>query len=308
MNKDFGVMKSNIGTLIQDTSSSMATNIGVWINIRYRSVLQRFEWDELFHNFSLTSTATISACALDADVDRLSWILDATNGGYLAEYQEASFYQQYYDTFDDTGTPERYFLKWDVVKTQLASAEKVTIKSSSASDITQTLLVRGITTSGVETYDVLTLTGTIAVTAANTYTRILGLSKSASAVGNISVYHNDETTVLSLFSPQQLESRYLQMHIHPIHTGTVIYHAKALRRILPLYHSNDYPVVRDIADVLELGAVADGLRLKRQFSKAREYDFLFEKQLSEKIFQRDSRPNLIHQFIPTPLNRDDGLL
>ena len=306
MNKSFSVLKTNIGTLVQDTSSGLATSIGVWINNRYRDILTKYEWEELIVNMSLTASASTSAYKCDEDIERILFFLDATNDGYLSEVGEQQFYQGQYSVFSTTGTPERYFLKYDVVRSQPASAEKLTTKSSSASDTTQSLFIRGISSS-TEVYETLNLSGTTVVSAANSYTRIIGLAKSASTVGNVTVYENDVVTVLSLFSPEQLESRYRQLHVHPIPTGAIVYHIKALRRILPLSQTLDYPAL-DVSDTIELGAIADAWRYKRQFQKAKEYEFMYEKSLTEKIFQRQNRPNLIHQFIPTPLNRNDGIL
>jgi len=306
MSKSFSVLKTNIGNMIQDSSSSMSTNIGVWINNRYRDVISRYEWEELIINQSLTASATVSAYALDADVGNIMFINDVTNGCYLAGNTEQQFYEEHYDTFDDTGTPERYFTKYDVVKAQPASAEKPTVKSSSASDTTQSILLRGIS-SNAEVYETISLNGTTAVTASNSYTRITGISKSSSTTGFISIMHNNESTLFSLMSRELLESQYRQLHIHPIPTGDIVYHIKAVRRILELSQTYDYPVI-DVADTIELGAIADSWRYKRQFAKAQQYEFMYEKSVSDKIFQRLNRPDQINQFIPVVLNRDDGIL
>ena len=98
------------------------------------------------------------------------------------------------------------------------------------------------------------------------------------------------------------------MNLHPIPTGSVTYNTVLKRKILPLSQDGDYPVVKDIADVIELGATAEAERYKRQFSKAQAFDVMYEKALSEKIFQRESQPNRINQFTPTVLDRNDGLL
>ena len=243
MNKDFSTIKSNIGTMVQDTSSTMATKIGVWVNNRYRNFISRYEWDELIYNFSLTASATVSAYNLDEDVDRLLFILDATNSCNITINNEQEFYQENYDVFNDTGTPERCFIKRDVVRSQPASAEQITVKSSSASDTTQTVLIRGISSS-VELYESISLSGTTVATATNSYTRLLGISKSAATVGYLTVMHNDESTVLSLMAKEQLESRYKQLHLHPIPTGAIVYHIKAKRRILPLQPESDTAIIQ----------------------------------------------------------------
>lgn len=308
MNKDFTTMKTNVGVFIQDTDATLAGYIGVWINNKYRDIISRYEWDELAYNMSLTASATVSAYKMDEDLDRIQFVLDATNDGYLEGTNRQQFYQEHYDTFDDTGTPDTYFITEDVVRAQPGSAEKITVKSSSASDTATTLLLRGITSNSVELYETITFTGATAASATNSYTRILGLSKSAATTGHITVYENDESTVLSLMAAEQKESRYRQLNIYPIPVGEVIYHIKAIRRILPLSQDNDYPVIQDIADTIELGALADAWRYKRQLAKASNYDFLYEKSIQDKIFHEVSKPDYVIQMVPTPLNRDDGIL
>ena len=57
------------------------------------------------------------------------------------------------------------------------------------------------------------------------------------------------------------------------------YHIKPL----PLLSDNDYPII-DIADLLEIGAKADGWKYKRQFAKSREMEGQFDLRESEGIY------------------------
>ena len=47
MAKQFSTMKTNVGNMIQDTSSAMATLIGVWINDAYHDAWRRCLWSDL---------------------------------------------------------------------------------------------------------------------------------------------------------------------------------------------------------------------------------------------------------------------
>jgi len=307
MNKSFSQIKSNIGSRVQDTSSTLGTLIGYWVNDKYRDVISRYEWDELYFPHTINASGSVSAYALPSDADRIIICLDSTNGENISEVTNQQFYLENYDTWNSTGTPDKYFLTYDVVKSQPASAETLTVKSSSASDTTQTIFVRGLV-SGEETYENITLNGTSVASATNSYTRILGVSKSASTVGYVTVMENDETTVLSVLPGEQLESSYKIINFHPIPTGAITYKTIIKRRTLPLAQNYDYPVVKDIADIIELGGTAEAWRYKRQFSKAQAFDVMYEKMLSEKIYQREAQPNRINQFTPTALDRDDGIL
>lgn len=307
MNKAFGVMKTNVGNMVGDNSTTFATNIGVWINNRYEDVFSRYDWEELEYTQSITSTASVSAYAFNEDAGNIIFALDQTNGMYLTINTEQQFLQENYDSTDDTGTPERCFITRDVVREQPSSTTKPVLKSSSASDTTQTVTIRGIS-GGYETYESVTLNGTTLASATNSYSRILGISKSGVTTGYVTVYENDATTILSALPAEQLESRYKQINLHPIPTGTLVYNFRVRRNVLPLNNAYDYPVIDGIGEIIELGACADAWRYKRQFQKAREFDYLYEKKLSERIFQRTAQPGVIIQMTPTSLNRDDGIL
>jgi len=307
MNKNFTQLKTNIGNRVQDTSSSLATLIGYWVNDKYRDVVSRYEWDELYYPHTINASASTSAYALPTDADRVIICLDSTNDENISEVTNQQFYLENYDTWNSTGTPDKYFLTYDVVKSQPASAEQITIKSSSSSDTTQTLILREIV-NGDEIYESLTLDGVNAVTASNSLTRIVGISKSAATAGYVTLYSNDETTVLGVLPTEQLEGSYRILNLHPVPTGAITYKLIIKRRVLPLGQDYDYPVVKDLADVIEYGATAEAWRYKKQFSKAQAMDVMYEKLLSEKIYQREAQPNRINQFVPTALSRNDGLL
>lgn len=308
MNKNFSTMKSNIGSFVQNTSASFATLIGVWINNRYRDVINSYDWPQLYHTQSIAVSASVSAYALDENTDRVIFAHDTTNDNYLAILTEEQFLQGHYDDWDTTGTPTRCFIKSDVVKAQPASAEKLTLKSSSASDASQIIFIRGITSTGGETYESITLNGTTVASATNSYTRILGLSKSTASVGKVTIYENDASTVLSELSPENLESRYKALHLHYIPSGALTLRVKTKRRITPLSQNYDYPVIEDVSDILEAGTQADAWRYKRQFSKANVLETQYQVMKSDRIFHEVSQPGLIHQMTPTPLQRNDGII
>lgn len=308
MNKNFLTMKNNVGSFVQDSSSSLASLIGVWVNNRYRDIINSYDWTHLYKTQSLTLSASVSAYAFDENTDRIIHILDATNDAYLDIITEEQFLQENWDSWDTTGTPSRAFLKKDVVKAQPTSAEKIVFKSSSTADITQQLFIRGITSTGGETYETLSFNGTTNVTASNSYTHILGISKSAVTTGKATVYHNDAVTVLSELSPETLESRYKSLNVHPIPTGALSLQVRTKRRVTPLSQNYDYPVIEDVSDILELGCQADAWRYKRQFNKATVLETQYQVAKQDRIHLEVAQPGLIHLTSPSSLNRDDGIL
>jgi hypothetical protein len=301
-------MKSYVGTAIQDTSAAMATIIGVWINNRYRDIANSYDWDQLYYTQTITVSAATSAYPLDERTDRLMFVQDTTNSSYLNIITEEQFLQEHFDDFSSTGTPTICFLKSDVVEAQPSAATAPTLKSSSASDTTQTVLVRGLTSTGGETYESLTMNGTTAVTASNSYTRILAISKSAATTGKLTVYQNDGATVLAELSPESLTSYYKTLNLHLIPVGAMTLYARVKRRVTPLSQNYDVPVIDGIDDILEVGAQADAWRYKRQFDKGNSLETQYQVLKDDRIHREVAQPGVIYQMQPTVLNRDDGLL
>jgi hypothetical protein len=307
MNKSFSTIKTNVGNMVQDTSVTFSSLIGVWINNKYQDVVQRYDWEDLYYIQTITASANTSAYALDDISDRIISVLDDDTDNYLLEKTQQQFYMENYTDRNTVGTPQYYFPSFDVVRSQPASATKVMVKSSSASDTTQTVLLRGLV-SGSEVYESITLNGTTQASAASSYTRVLGISKSAATTGYITASENNGTTILTILSPETLESRCRQINFNPIPSGSLTFKILTKRRVLPLSQSYDYPVIRNVGGIIELGAIADALRYKRQFAKAKEFDMQYEKMLSDRISEDTIRPNLIYQFQPTPLDRNEGIL
>jgi len=165
--KSFSVIKANVGSYVQDTSSAFSTIVGLWVNNRYRDIINSYDWEQLYHNQSLTTTANTSAYAFDENTERLIYAVDITNDCPINIVTEQDFLQNYGDALTDTGSPDTCFLVSDVAASQPETGQKLIIKSSSASDTTQTILLRGLSSTAGEVYESLTCNGTTAVTASN---------------------------------------------------------------------------------------------------------------------------------------------
>lgn len=306
--KSFSVLRTNIGTYVQDTSSAFATVIGYWVNNRYRDIIQSYDWEQLYHTQKLTASAAVSEYPLDENTDRLVFVQDDSDDSYAEVVAEQEFLQGYYDDLATSGVPDVCYLKSESVRSQPTAATTPVIKSSSASDTTQTVLIRGITSTQNEIYESITLTGTTFATATNSYTKILGLSKSAVTAGRVRVCENNGTTVLSEMSPENLVSRYKILHLHPIPNADTEYTIRSKRRVMPLSQSYDYPIIEDIDEIIEVGALADAWAYKRQFGKKNVLETQYQIMKSDRIFKEVSQPAILHQFIPDPLNRDEGII
>ena len=304
--KSFSVIKANVGTYVQDTSSALGTIIGVWVNNRYRDIINSYDWEQLYHSQSFATSANVSAYPFDENTERLIFVKDRTNDSYLDITTEQDFLHNYYDDLDSNDIPEVCYLGSEPVRAQPGSAEAITVKSSTTD--TATLFVRGITSTGGETYESLTLNGTTAVTASNSYTNIIGLSKSAATAGKISVYENDGSTLIAELSPETLVSRYKILNVHPTPATGATYELRTKRKVTPLSQDYDYPIIEDTEDIIELGAQADAWKYKRQFAKATALETQYQIAKSDRIFREVAQPGIVHQFQPDVLSRNDGIL
>lgn len=97
------------------------------------------------------------------------------------------------------------------------------------------------------------------------------------------------------------KKNYIKFHYKPDSSITV-----ALPYIVkPTELSGDTDTtLAPIEDLLELGAIADAWRYKRQFAKAAEYETRFAIELQKYIWSEENQPNQVHQFIPVTYNRD----
>lgn len=303
MNKDFTTIKSNVGSNIIDTSAAMGTIIGRFANKRYFQILRAINWQNVYYDYTFNTVAGTQDYVMPDDFGKELVVRDTTNGVELARVDYQYLITNYPDSIEDTGTVGRYTIYEDTVKEQPSSASTISITSSSASDTTQTIRIRGIV-SGSETSEAVTLNGTTAVVSTNSYTRIKAISKSAVTVGRITATSNSGAVTLSVMAPKITESRYKLMKLHYVPASVITVSVPYITKPLPMVEDNDYPVL-DIADLIELGAEADAWRYKRQFAKAQQVDMMFAMELQQYIYDQENQPNEVSQFRPVTYDRDN---
>jgi len=301
MNKSFSVIKSNAGSEVQDTSTSFATIIGRFINRRYFQILRTINWRNINDAYTFDTVVGTQRYVLPDDFGKEISCTDTTNSGELSKFQIDELYSTY-KSITATGNIERYAISDSPVQAQPLAASTLSIGSSSANDTTQTVLIRGIV-SGVETYESVTVTGTTAALTTNSYTRIKAISKSAATAGFITITSNAGVVTNALIPLGTLETRYKICILHYVPTNVITIAMPYIISPLPLSQDYDYPVI-DIADLIEIGAIADCLRYKRQFSKANAYEVNFTHQLNDYIFDKENQPNEVIQFSPQGYSRD----
>jgi len=298
-NKKFSDIVDNVGTDVQDTSSAFETITKRYINQRYFTILRSINWEVLNPAYTFTTTAGTQTQALPEDFGKELYALDTTNGTELAKGDLSELVRAYPDDLTASGTVQRYAIYEDAVQAQPTTAAVASIVSSSASDTTQTVFVRGIATT-YEVTEEITLTGTSAATGSVVFSRIKGISKSAATTGAITVSCNSQT--MAILPPTINESRYKVMFLHYNPVANITIKMPYIISPAPMSDDDDYPVL-DVADLIEIGAKADAWRYKRQFQKAQDMELLFERELQRYIWEKENDPNKITQFTPTTYDK-----
>jgi hypothetical protein len=116
--KTFAVMKTNVGDMLQDTTSAFATLIGVWINDAYIDAWRRGVWADLIDDdFTFTAVIDQAEYSFATDLSITDFgkeiiLADITNGHMLKRYTIRDWWQEravdYKNESLDSGNPVRY--------------------------------------------------------------------------------------------------------------------------------------------------------------------------------------------------------
>lgn len=295
-NKDFVSMKTDVGEFVGDTTSSFLLKVGKYLNFRYRDILRRYPWKQIFGSTTITTVANQATYAMPWDFEEPVYIFDNTNKVSLWEKPEIG-------ALNDTalvGSSQYFSVKESSCAAQPTSASALSIVSSSASD-TGTVFIKGTLSTGVEVVETVTLTGTTPVASANSYTGVVQASKNAISVGTITITSNSSAVSIAVLGPRQMQARYRILHLYYIPSATTSIVVRYKKRVLPLVNDYDYPII-DFADEMIFGAQADAWRAKRQFQKAAALEAQYEELVEKRMYQQEQTHDV--SFDPTPYPRD----
>ena len=303
-NKLFINMYGNVGTDIQDTSSAMATIIKRYCNEGYREILRRINWDGINPDHQISVVAGTKDYVLPSDFGKEMYAYDATNLRYIPFISIQELAEKFPDTLSSQGTVDRYSVFQDVVRKQPTSASTISITSSSASDTTQTVRIKGTDANDVELDESVTLTGTSAAVSANTYKSIRSISKSASTIGRVTGTSNAAAVTVFIMAPADLDYKVLKLRLHYTPANALTLNFPYHVRPYSLSNDNDVPVI-DCADGIEAYARMRAWKYKRQFSKAQEEERAYEKWVMDATWDMENQPNRTYTLNVKPYPRGD---
>lgn len=302
MNKSLTDILSNVQNEVLDTSTSIQSGIKNYINKRYFQILRAINWENINPSYTFNTIAGTQSYVLPDDFGKPFIVRDANNQNELAELDYQSLISNNISVISSSGIPTQYSIIEDRIQNQPTASSILTLVSTSTSDTTQSILIRGISSS-VEVYESVSINGTSSVTTTNSYTRLISISKSAVSVGNITATANAGAVTVVAIPPVVTTPFFKKITFNYIPSDSITIALPYYIKPSVLVDDNDYPII-DVSDGIELGAIADTWRYKRQFAKASVFEGQFAQFLNDYIWDKENKPNQVQQFIPATFNRD----
>lgn len=303
MNKNFLTMKTNVGNNCQDTSTQFLTLIGNWLNDRLVEINRRANYNQTATiDFNISASSGVEDYVLPSDYKDCVFLLDKTNKKQLTQIDFQEWALLYKSDPDTSGTVGTYTVFEDVARKQPTSASAISFTSSSASDTTQTMYVRGLV-SGVEDYETLTINGTGSVSTTKSFSKVLAIGKDALTAGVITATSNSGAVTVATMSRESLKHIVKKMRLGRIPSQDLTLEMCYTQKQLGMSSDYDYPIL-DCEDILEAGATADALKYKRQYAKADYWESIFEKRLDDWMWEKENKSDRVHSFKPQPYSRD----
>ena len=272
-------IKEEIESKIHDDSLTDA-QMERWVDISQDRILRSMDCDFLLDTKPITCVADQRVYYLECGFNRILNILNESTNDILAELPERTILSSDPD-LSDTGTPDGYsVLGYAEVQSQFDGASKITVVSSSASDTTQTVRIRGLV-SGIETTEAISLNGTTAVDSSSTYDadQDMLIRVSVPCAGNITVIDKEDSGVLSVIPIGWLRRPMMKVALYPIPSSTDTLKALVYRD--PYYLTDD-------EDIPDLPKGWENLVLQGALIEAHRYAYEFEvADKLEKYFQND---------------------
>ena len=108
MGRAFNTLQDNVGVNVQDTSTTFATILGVYINKRYQQILRKINWDYINEDYTVTTVSGTQNYTLPSDFKTELYVNDSTNSKNLDRVELQDLVKNYSGDLDTSGDIERY--------------------------------------------------------------------------------------------------------------------------------------------------------------------------------------------------------
>lgn len=290
------------GRKIQKTDTAYKTKLKDWANEWYRRLYERYFWNDLYREASVSVSAGANYVILPKDVDLVLYISDLTNDILVRKVGVQGFQKRFLSRLDTQGVLYNYaHYGYSPLAIQLSTADALEVLSSSASDTTQKVYVRGYDSNGLEQNISFTLAGATPVNTSsptfaafsisNPRSGISMVSKDGDTVGNITIREKTADTVLGYLGPLERTSRHkiIRLVDKPASALSVfVGYKEPLRKLV---NDGDVPQF-ECEDLIVQGIYIEALKEQRQFQRAGIEEGSWEKNLTARLQQeeRDQEP------------------
>ena len=283
-NKTFTTMKTTVGTMVQDTSSTFATIIGTFINDKYRDIWRRIMWSAIIDDdYTFETVVDQANYDLPGDFEEEIFLQNIASGDVPPTRKTIGEYwrdrgENFSSDSIDSGTPSAYVILKEEINS--SGSPLGVIKLDPPPDTAETWAMpykRRHT-------DLLGTTGTATTDTASKIIASASTFISDGVEPGMRVKNTTDTTygyVASVDSETQLT---MDTDLCPDgDEGFTI---------------SNLPLIGDISWILELGAISEAWAYKRQMQKSDYYLQRYEKELRGRISQERTPVNQRNQRVP----------
>ena len=272
-------IKSEIRGKVHETGLTDA-QIERWVDIAQDRVCRGLDCDFLMDVKSIATVVSQRHYYIEAAFNKILHLLDETNDGVLTEVSERTLRDIDPDQ-SDTGTADMYAIMGQTeVNAPIGTAGTVTVTSSAATDISQTVRIRGLS-GGVETTEALSLNGANIIPSTNSYDagQEIQARLSAIATGKITVARS---TTLVVIPANKLRRTFTKIALYRIPSAIVTLKALVYRNPVYLSEEEDIPDLPEMWESLVItGTLVEAHRYTYEFDIANNLDAIFEKDIKK---------------------------
>lgn len=269
---NFSEIRTQVQNLIERPDSAFQSKIDGFINSTYRYIVGMRPWLALLRPLEVTTTAAQNYIITPQWVDKIIDIYQTETPSIIALQRFYTNLSRNLGSLTQQDVPTNAYPMGEIgIKVALPSNGTITIESSSASDTTPIITVRGYNTSLLPISENITLNGTSAVTSSNTYVSTEGyepkFSKDSDTIGFVTIKRS--STTIAELSQDERDSRYKKWKLWPIPKGATTLYLTVKKKTFTLERNGDTPEL-ECDNCLILGAFARSLQEKRQMGKANQ--------------------------------------
>lgn len=292
-NLDLTYIRSEVKLAVHNPNLSN-TRIDMWANWVQDRISREMDADFYKEEFTITCIASQRSYATNCQYAKINQIIDVTNNSELQELSERDLNRSDLDR-DSTGTPTHYTIGHNrTYLTQIGTAGVLTIVSSSASDTTQYVQMKGTNSSGHPITESKILNGITNASTTASFTTITDIKLSAVCAGYVTV--TDATAspkTLVVIEAGYLQNDYTKLDLYPTPSSTDTLRVIGFRNpktFVTAYDTPDLPI--QWHQLVLIGVIAEAHKDEYELEQAQLVEILFQQGLAKLRSEQGNRRNL----------------